>query len=134
MRTGLTSGVFALATGNAGEAEGKGDGTGKDGNSTAGAVGRGDGVGIAGPAGIMAGDGTTIGCWLGRAGVTGGIFGAGAWGAAGLTGASANAISTGFFNPLFVSGLGHWPATVASPPSDTPNTPAIIFQRDHDMV
>jgi hypothetical protein len=54
-----------------------------------------------------------------------------------ITGAAAGALVMGISGgglPLVGSLLGHWPAIATRPPSDTPRTPAIIFQRDNSMV
>ena len=49
------------------------------------------------------------------------------------TGALATGTSGGV-EPLVGSLLGHCPAIAARPPSDITRIPAIIFQRDDDMV
>jgi hypothetical protein len=72
---------------------------------------------------------------VGKVGADGGIFGIGLAEGAWIEGASAETgISIGFLPALVVSVLGHWPATVARPPSVTLSIPATIFQRDKYMV
>jgi hypothetical protein len=72
------------------------------------------------------------------AGTLTGFGGSGVGAGGGIIGADAGALATGISIggglPLVGSLLGHWPAIAARPPSDTPSTPAIIFQRDNDMV
>jgi hypothetical protein len=59
--------------------------------------------------------------------------GSGVAGPAGGTFGSAFATGASGDRPLLVSNFGHWLAAAASPPIDTPSTPAINFQRDNDM-
>jgi hypothetical protein len=73
------------------------------------------GIGSAGAVPLGAGNGGNCGADAGGIGTL----------AAGVSGGGAD---------LFASDFGHWPAIAARPPSDTPSTPAIIFQRDNDMV
>jgi hypothetical protein len=144
--TGIGSGLigpsalFEFPVGIDGDGDGTGSGAGNEGNSLVGTAGNPVGkAGIAGAggAGIIGAEGTPAeGIGAGVVGVGCDVFGAGIIGVGnGIIGSSAEiGNSTLFFATLLTSVFGHWPATVASPPSETLRTPAIIFHRDHDMV
>jgi len=113
-----------------------------------GAVGRVNGAaGVVGMAGSATGGGTGIVPLAGTTGNTAGTLiglddsalgSGGRLGVGGvITGAAAGALVMGISGgglPLVGSLLGPWPAIATRPPSDTPRTPAIIFQRDNSMV
>ena len=105
-----------------------------------------DGAAVAGTTGSITGPGVgSDGSEVALAGITGGVFtvsGAGIGGrvagAGGvITGLDAGADATGISGgdaPLVGSLFGHCPANAANPPSEIPNTPAISFQRDKNML